>query len=197
MPDSCLRLQIFLSFSFFFGVTKCSPLLVESGMCKISHCASHGNLSTTQQIKWLTLSKTIPAEPHSSVGSVADLRAGGRWFNPQLGQYSFQELMIVIATVFNSSLTAVHCFDNGYVEKQPGAWKEYSAEYWFPELQESMDRFTGHHDITEILLKKALNTIQSIKPKQSLVFTTLRNRPFEYILGKGEMLLWAKEKMLF
>ena len=25
----------------------------------------------------------------------------------------------------HSSLTAVHCFDNGYVGKQPVAWKEY------------------------------------------------------------------------
>ena len=38
------------------------------------------------------------AEPHSSVGSVADLRTGGRWFDPRLGQYSFRRLMIVIAT---------------------------------------------------------------------------------------------------
>ena len=40
------------------------------------------------------------------------------------------------------------------------AWKEYCAEYWLKELQESMDRYTG--DITEILLKMALNTIQSM-----------------------------------
>ena len=38
------------------------------------------------------------AEPHSSVDSVADLSTGGRWFDPRLGQYSFRELMIVIAT---------------------------------------------------------------------------------------------------
>ena len=38
------------------------------------------------------------AEFHSSVGSVADLRTGGRWFDPRLGQYSFRGLMIVIAT---------------------------------------------------------------------------------------------------
>ena len=30
------------------------------------------------------------------------------------------------------------------------------------ELQESMDMCTGRHDITEVLLKTALNTIQSI-----------------------------------
>ena len=40
------------------------------------------------------------AERHSSVGSVADLRTGGRWFNPRLGQYFFRGLMIVIATGF-------------------------------------------------------------------------------------------------
>ena len=56
-----------------------------------------------------------------------------------------------------SPLTAVCCFDNGYVGKQPVAWKEYCVE-----LQESMDRSTGHHNITEILLKTSLNTIQSI-----------------------------------
>ena len=39
-------------------------------------------------------------EPQSSVGSVQDLIAGGRWFDPRLGQYSFRGLMIVIATGF-------------------------------------------------------------------------------------------------
>ena len=62
----------------------------------------------------------------------------------------------------HSSLTAVSVFDNGYVGKQPVAWKEYCAEYWLTDLQESMDRCTGHRDITEILLKMELNTIQSI-----------------------------------
>ena len=47
-----------------------------------------------------------------------------------------------------SSLTAVDCFDNGYAGKQPVAWKEYCAEYWLKELQESMDRFPSHRDIT-------------------------------------------------
>ena len=41
-------------------------------------------------------------------------------------------------------------------------WKEYCVELWLKELQESMDSCTGHSDITEILLKMALNTIQSI-----------------------------------
>ena len=59
-------------------------------------------------------------------------------------------------------LTAVRCFDNGYVGRQPVAWKENCAEHCLKELQESMDRCTGHHNITEVLLKMALNTIQSI-----------------------------------
>ena len=33
----------------------------------------------------------------------------------------------------HSSLTAVHCFNNGYVGKQSVAWKEYCAEYWLKE----------------------------------------------------------------
>ena len=40
------------------------------------------------------------AEPYSSVGSVADLRTEGRWFDPRLGQYSLRRFMIVIATTF-------------------------------------------------------------------------------------------------
>ena len=53
--------------------------------------------------------------------------------------------------------------DNGYVGKQPVAWNaEYCAEYWLKGLTKSMDRCTGRRDITEILLKAALNTTQSI-----------------------------------
>ena len=40
--------------------------------------------------------QTFIAESHSSVGSVVDLRTGGGWFDPQLCQYSFRGLMIVI-----------------------------------------------------------------------------------------------------
>ena len=33
-------------------------------------------------------------------------------------------------------------------------------EFWSKELQESMDGCPGHHSITEIMLKVALNSIQ-------------------------------------
>ena len=107
------------------------------------------------------------AESHSSVGSVADLRTGGRWFDP-LGQYSFRGLMIVIATGFIplSPLSVVSTMAKWESSQCLGA--EYSVEYWLKELQESMDRCTGLRDITEILLKTALNTIQSIKKECSL-----------------------------
>ena len=57
----------------------------------------------------------------------------------------------------HSSLTAVNCFDHGYVGKQ------LVAEYWLKELQESMDWCTGRRDISEVMLKTPLNTLQSIK----------------------------------
>ena len=53
-------------------------------------------------------------------------------------------------------------FEYGYIGKQPVAWKEYCVVYWLKELQESMDRCTGCSDMTEILLKTAFNTMQSI-----------------------------------
>ena len=100
---------------------------------------------------------SFSAKPHSSVSSIADLKTGGCWFDPRLGQYSMQGFMIVIATGFIPlSLLSV------VLGKQSVAWKEYCAEYCLKELQESMDRCTGCRNITEILLKTVLNTIQSI-----------------------------------
>ena len=40
---------------------------------------------------------TTKVEPDSSVGSVADVRTVGRWFDPRLVLYSFRGLMIVVA----------------------------------------------------------------------------------------------------
>ena len=68
--------------------------------------------------------------------------------DPQLGQYSFRGLMIVIVTGF-IPLSPLSVVSTG---KQPVAWKEYCVGYWLKELQESMDRCTGHCDMSEILL---------------------------------------------
>ena len=64
--------------------------------------------------------------------------------------------MIVIATGFIPLSPLSVCFDNGYVGKQPVAWREYCAEYWLTAIQESMDRCTGRRVITEILLKNGV-----------------------------------------
>ena len=60
--------------------------------------------------------------------------------------------MIDIARGF-IPLTAVHCFDNAFVEKQSVTWKEHCVEYSYKELQESMCRCPGR--IAEILFKTA------------------------------------------
>ena len=57
--------------------------------------------------------------PHSSVvaGSIPVLA------------YFFPRIDYTHCDRIRSALTAVHCFDNGYLRKQPVAWKEYCAEY--------------------------------------------------------------------
>ena len=82
----------------------------------------------------------------------------------------------------HSSLTTVSCFDNDYVRKQPVASKEYSVEHWLKEFQESIDRCNGCCNITEILLKTALNTFQSInlsvwKSKKFVVWESVHSLP--------------------
>ena len=97
-----------------------------------------------------------------------------------------------IATGFISlslSLTAVCCFDNGYVGKQTVAWKEYCAQYWLKELKESMGRCTASRDVTEIPLKSGLNTVQSINQITNNVSTFLWERNLlvsfpEFVVGK-------------
>ena len=99
------------------------------------------------------------AKPLSSVDSVANLRTGGHWFYPRLGQYFFRGLMIVIATGFIplSLLTVVSTM---------AMWE---SSQWLgknivqvKKLQESMGRCTRRHNTTKIFLKTAFNTNQSI-----------------------------------
>ena len=70
-------------------------------------------------------------------------------------------------------VTGSHRFDDCYAGKQPVAWKEYYAEDWLKELEESMDRCTGCSNITEILLKRMLNTIQSINKTKLKAFADI------------------------
>ena len=71
--------------------------------------------------------------------------------------------MIVFAKGFIPLSPRVCCFDNGYVEKQPVAWMErILCGVLVKRTQGRIDRCTGRRDMTEVLLKTALNTIQSI-----------------------------------
>ena len=95
-------------------------------------------------------------------------QTGRRWFESPARPIIFPRIDDSHCDRILASLTAVHCFDDAYVRKQPVAWKEYCAEYWFKELQESMGSCTGRRDLTEIMLQSALNTIQSISQSVSI-----------------------------
>ena len=82
--------------------------------------------------KILSFGIELSAEPHSSVCSVADLGTGGYWFNPR--PKFFPRIDDRHCDRIHSFLTAIGCFDNGYVGKQPVAWKEYCVKYWLKEL---------------------------------------------------------------
>ena len=59
-----------------------------------------GELRIFSQLKFTGVRSTQEAKPHSTVGSVVDLKIAGCWFDPLLSKYSFRGLMIVIATGF-------------------------------------------------------------------------------------------------
>ena len=92
-----------------------------------------------------------------------------------MGQYSFLGLMIF-------SVTRLIPLTMG---KQSVAWNEHCVEAWYKEprkewidalakLQESMDRCTGHHSVTEVMLKTALITYnQSICNNAKNIFKKL------------------------
>ena len=79
----------------------------------------------------------IEAEPLSSVGSVADLRTGGRWFDPRARPIFFPRIDYSHCDRIHSSLIAVRYFDDGFVGKQPISWKVCCEEYWLKELQKA------------------------------------------------------------
>ena len=60
------------------------------------------------------------------------------------------------------SVTSVHYSDDGHVHKPMVDWKD-CVEHWETVKQESMDRYAGCCDITEIMLKLVLKTKQSTK----------------------------------
>ena len=77
-----------------------SPLIISVVRKKRTTSMQSKSIGLISLMLLFIIRYTSIAEPHSSVGSVADLRTGGRWFDPRLGQYSFRGLMIVIVTGF-------------------------------------------------------------------------------------------------
>ena len=108
---------------------------------------------------WIFFTST----PHNTLSKPLAAYPGSGWVDPRVRPMFFPRIDYGHCDRVHSSLTAAHCFGNGYLGKQAVAWKEYCAEYLFKELMESMNRCTGRRDITEMLLKTAVNTIQSIK----------------------------------
>ena len=82
--------------------------------------------------------------------------------------YYLWGLMMIIAM---DSFLFLHylLFQWWLVGKQPMAWKEYCEENWWKEHYESMIRCTVHLDITEMMLKMALNTIQSVNQSFEMI----------------------------
>ena len=94
--------------AFFFRVDKSRDCVVKSESSSYKNATGQGNQPTSSVYskRAMSLLEFIcpilpePAEPHSSVGRVADLRTGDCWFDSRLGQYSFKGLKIVIETGF-------------------------------------------------------------------------------------------------
>ena len=98
--------------------------------------------------------------PGSSVGSDAGYQYRGCEFKSQLGQHSFRRLTRVTVTCV-IHLSPMGCL-TVYVEKEPVAWKGCCVVYWCGKSKKRMSRWTGRRDMTEKLLKTALNPNQSI-----------------------------------
>ena len=69
------------------------------------------------------------AEPHSSVSSIADLRTGGHWLDPQSQPIFFPRIDDSHCDRIHSLSPLSTVSTIGYVGKQLVAWKEYCAEY--------------------------------------------------------------------
>ena len=72
----------------------------------------------------------LPSPIAQSAVYCEDLRTGGCWLDPWVWLIFFPRIDDSHCDRIHSSLTAVSCLYNGYVGKQPVAWKEYCVEYW-------------------------------------------------------------------
>ena len=90
-----------------------------------------------------------------------ELGIGGRWFDPRLSQYSVRGLTIVLPTyLFLSHRCPL--YRQFLCGKAASGLERILCKVVVKELHGSIDRCTGRYYITEILLKTACNTRQSI-----------------------------------
>ena len=95
--------------------------------------------------------------------SLAESVAYRTWFNPRLGQYSIQEFMTVFATG-NIPLSSLS-FVSTLVMWEGSKWLGKNiVKYWFKELVH------WPLEMTEILMKIVLNTIQAYSDNHSQSF---------------------------
>ena len=120
MAEKHFALQLF-----FFFVKKIQRL--------VTTCSVHVFRASESQKNQMFM---FIAEPHSSVSSVPNFSTGGRFFDSPARPIFIPRIDNSHCKRIHTSLTTVHCFNNGYVEKCPVAWREYC----------------GRRDITEILL---------------------------------------------
>ena len=85
-------------------------------------------------------------------------------FESRLSQLSFRCLTRVNATC----IICLPPMGYVYLEKQPVAWEDCCVEYWCEETRKHMSRWTGRRDMTEKMLKTALNPNQSINESHLL-----------------------------
>ena len=82
----------------------------------------------------------------------------------------------------HSSLTFVYCFEDGYMEKQPVAWKEYCANYWLKELRESIYFLPSHWLLSHVSIAE---TTDSGEREMNPVAMTIINPRKEYWQSRG------------
>ena len=80
-----------------FECNTTSDWLNQSDWFSQSELVIYSNLQILKEKKRNTLDNGC-VEPHSSVGSGQDLRTGGLWFDPRLGQDSLRGLIKGVAT---------------------------------------------------------------------------------------------------
>ena len=99
-----------------------------------------------------------------------------------LGQLPFWRLTKVNATC----VIRLPPMCSVYVEKQPVAWEDCCVKYWSERTRKCMSRLTASRDITEKLLKNALN------PNQSTIVPDVYITNHKYVFSVVILTVWLR-----